>query len=161
MSTKKVYCNCFPKPYPIYNILYRNFSYNILDESFNQKINYVNLNVIKCLGIGFKNIRKNIIIWIIFVIFFLFCIFSCLSYIIENRKNKNNMVKIELGCELPLQDSSYTESELAIMPYNIAIQFDKRNYIYMYLGTLKYNHLIWFTFIIREPGNNIFLKIFA
>ena len=24
MSTKKVYCNCFPKPYPIYNILYRN-----------------------------------------------------------------------------------------------------------------------------------------
>ena len=45
------------------------------------------------------------------------------------------------------------------MPYNLAIEYDKRNFFEMYLGTIKYNHLIWFIFFIREYGNNIFLKI--
>ena len=150
---------CLTKSKPIYNILYRNFSYNVLDESFKQKVKNVNFKVIKCLGKGFKNIDKNIIKWIIIIIFLLFLIFSFLSYILENRKNKIKIVKIEIGCELPLQDSSYTDCELAIMPYNLAILYDKRNYWDMYFGTIKYNHLIWFTFITREYKNNIFLKM--
>ena len=78
------------------------------------------------------------------VIFLFFCIFIFLSYILENRKNKIKIVKIEIGCELPLQDSFYTDCELAIMPYNLVIQYDKRNYWDIYFGTVKYNHLIWF-----------------
>ena len=159
ISNKKINCNCLTKSKPIYNILYRNFSYNVLDESFKQKVQNVNFKVIKCLGKGFKNIDKNIFKWIIIIIFLFFLIFSFLSYILENRKNKIKIVKIEIGCELPLQDSSYSDCELAIMPYNLAIQYDKRNYWDMYFGTVKYNHLIWFTFITREYKNNIFLKM--
>ena len=89
----------------------------------------------------------------------LFCIFSFLAYLLENKKDKIKIVKIEIGCELSFQDNTYSNSELANMPFNLAIEYDKRNYLEIYFGTIKYNHLIWFTFIIREYGNNIFLKL--
>lgn len=90
-----------------------------------------------------------------FFIIFGFCIIR-----FEKRKsNKIEDVKIGTGCELPQEGSLYTDSELAIMPYNLAFQYDKRDYFQMYLGTVKYNNIIWFTFIIKEFINNIFLKI--
>lgn len=119
----------------------------------------VNFKVLKCLAKGFYNFRKNIFNWIILVILLLFSVFSSLAMLIENNKNKIKIDKIEIDCELPLEDSSYTDIELAIMPYDLALQYDKRNYWEIYLGKVKYNHLIWFTFIIKEYGNNIFLKL--
>ena len=159
LSNNKVICICYTKIEAKYNIIYRNFSSNILNSLFNKKISNVNFKVFKCIGKAFKNINKNIFIWIIILIFSIFCIFSYMAFVWENKNNNIKIVKIELGCELSIDDSSYKYNEFAIMPFDLANQYDKRDYFDIYIGTLKYNHIIWYTFILKDYSNNIFLKM--
>jgi hypothetical protein len=55
-------------------------------------------------------------------------------------------------------NSPFSDILLAVMPYNLAIEYDKRNIFKIYFGTVKYNHLIWFSFLNKEYGYNPFLK---
>ena len=160
ITNKKVYCECSIKTEAIYNILFRKFTSNSIDTSFNKKINNMNFKVLKCLSEGFKNISNNYLVWIMISLCNFFIIFGfCIIRFEKRKSNKIEDVKIGTGCELPQEGSLYTDSELAVMPYNLAFQYDKRDYFQMYLGTVKYNNIIWFTFIIKEFINNIFLKI--
>ena len=45
-----------------------------------------------------------------------------------------------------IENSSFSEIKLAVIPYEISLQNDKRNYFQMYIGTLKYNNIISFMF---------------
>ena len=45
-----------------------------------------------------------------------------------------------------IENSSFSEIKLAVIPYEISLQNDKRNYFQMYIGTLKYNNIISFIF---------------
>ena len=122
----------------------------------------MNVKVLKCLGKSFSNLGSNLFFWLIIIIFIIFVFFSYLASLLDVKTDKKKIVKIELkefGCELPYQNSSYTDSELAVMPYELAKIYDKRNFFQMYLGIIKYNHLISYTFIIKENSNNIFLKM--
>ena len=160
ITNKKVYCECSTKTEAIYNILFRKFISNSIDASFSKKIKNMNFKVLKCLGEGFKNISNNYLVWIMISVCIFFIIFGLCIIRFEKRKsNKIEDVKIGTGCELPQEGSLYTDSELAVMPYNLAFHYDKRDYFKMYLGTVKYNNIIWFTFVIKEYINNIFLKI--
>ena len=161
-SNKKIICNCPAKTEPKYNTIYRRLSSNIINSSFYKKVKNVNVKVLKCLGKSFSNLGSNLFFWLIIIIFIIFVFFSYLASLLDVKTDKKKIVKIELkefGCELPYQNSSYTDSELAVMPYELAKIYDKRNFFQMYLGIIKYNHLISYTFIIKENSNNIFLKM--
>ena len=157
-SNKKVSCNCYTKIEPKYNVIYRKFPSKNLNSLFNKKIKNVNFKVFKYIDKGLNGIDKNIFVWIIIFIFIIFCFLSYLSFIIENKKDNFKTVKIEIGCELETEYSSYRNNELTIMPFELAEQYDNRSYFDIYIGTLKYNHIIFYTFIIKEYINNIFLK---
>jgi hypothetical protein len=60
---------------------------------------------------------------------------------------------------LHLNESSSVEIQLTEMSFNSAIEEDKRQYLRMYIGILKYNHLITFTFIKKSNISNRYLKI--
>jgi len=148
--TEKVDCMCNVKIDQIYTTS-RNFSYNIEGQSFHKKITNVNFKVFQCVGKGFKNFFKNIGVYLILIIFASFCYFIFCS--IRYEKN-TNMTQIDMG-----NNTNFSDLLLAVMPYNLAIKHDKRNIFKIYLGTFKYNHLIWFSFINKEYGYNPFLKI--
>ena len=160
IDNKKVICECSVKEYANYLTSERNFAYNNIDESdFNKKISNVNFKVFQCIGQGFKHFSKNAGAIIILIILILFLVFSALSVKYE-KKNKNEIVKDDLKTDLHLNDySSSVEIILTEMSYNSAIEEDKRQYIRMYIGILKYNHLISFTFFKKSNIGNRYLKI--
>ena len=128
----------------------RKFSYNLEGKSFNKKITNVNFKVFQCVVKGFKNFFKNIGIYLILIIFATFCYFIFCSIKLEKDIN---MTQFDIG-----NNSPFSDILLAVMPYNLAIEYDKRNIFKIYFGTVKYNHLIWFSFLNKEYGYNPFLK---
>ena len=148
-STGKVGCMCNAKIEQIY-ITSRNFSYNIEGQSFKKKITNVNFKVFQCVGKGFNNFFKNIGVYLILIIFIAFCYFIFCS--IKYEKD-TIMTQFDIG-----NNTSFSDILLAVMPYNLAIEYDKRNIFKIYFGTVKYNHLIWFSFLNKEYGYNPFLK---
>ena len=149
-STEKVGCMCNAKVEQIYSTS-RKFSYNIEGQSFKKKITNVNFKVFKCVGKGFNNFFKNIGVYLILTIFITFCYYIFCS--IRYEKNAS-MTQFNIG-----NNSPFSDIILAIMPYGLAIEYDKRNFFKIYFGIVKYNHLIWFSFINKEYGYNPFLKI--
>ena len=137
ISNQKVDCDCYIKTIPKYITVSRHFANNNAAPSFGKKEKNVNFKVFQCLGEGFKNFVKNISVWIILLIFIGFCILSIFAILREKKKNNIN---VEIGTDLSLDDNSFKEIKLAEMSYDLAIDEDKRSYMRMYFGTLKYNH---------------------
>lgn len=159
INNKKVECDCPVKENTIYLTSERNFAYNTIDESvFNKKISNVNFKSFQCIGKGFKNISKNPGAIIILIILVIFLIFSILSVKYEMKYKKVNVIN-DIRTNLNLNESSSVEIQLTEMNYNSAIEEDKRQYFRMYIGILKYNHLITFTFVKKSNISNRYLKI--
>ena len=158
ITNQKVDCDCYAKTETKYNVFDRNFSNNTIDTTFNKKISNVNIKVFQCIGKGFKNITKNIGVWIILVIFIGFLILSFFAFLFDN--NNKNKIKVKMDEEIPeLGNHSFSDIDLTIIPYELALKNDKRKLHKMYFGIIKYNHLIFFTFITKGLEKNIFLKI--
>ena len=71
-------------------------------------------------------------------------------------KNKNNNIKpdnIENN-----QKENLDNFELNNLEYDLAIKLDKRNFLETYLSILKREHLIFFTFLIRNDYNIVSIK---
>ena len=156
---KKVQCDCSIKEYVTYLTSERNFAYNAIDESvFNKKISNVNFKVFQCMGKGFQKISKNPGAIIILILLIIFLIFSLLSVKYEMKNKRENIIN-DIRTNLNLNEASSVEIQLTEMSYNSAIEEDKRQYFRMYIGILKYNHLITFTFIKKSNISNRYLKI--
>jgi hypothetical protein len=110
------------------------------------------------MGKGFKNFSKNAGAIIMLIILILFLIFSLLSVKYEMKYKTENVIN-DIRTDLHLNESSSVEIQLTEMSFNSAIEEDKRQYLRMYIGILKYNHLITFTFIKKSNISNRYLKI--
>ena len=158
ITNRKVDCECFTKTEPKYNIFHRNFSNNTIDSSFNKKLSNVNFKVFQCIGKGFMNFTRNIGVWILLIIFICFFILS--FFAISFEKNNKNKINVEMDEEIPeLGKTSYSDINFTIMPYELALKNDRRKFYQMYLGIIKFNHLIFFSFITKGVERNLFLKI--
>ena len=153
ITNNKVTCDCYTKIQPKYNSLLRNFTYNKLNEEFNKTYNNVNFRVFKCLNKSFENFTKNIGVWIILILFLLFCFISILTILSKIKSKKLNVQNI-LEEE---NTSSFSETNLSLMPYEHALRKEKRNYLEIYIGMIKYNNII--VSIFYTKNNNRYLKI--
>ena len=153
ITSNKVTCDCYTKIQPKYNSLLRNFTYNKLNDEFNKTYNNVNFRVFKCLNKSFEKFNKNIGVWIILILFLLFCFISVLTLLLNIKRNQLNTQNI------PEEDntSSYSETNLTLMPYENALRNEKRNYLEIYIGMIKYNNIIISIFYTKN--NNRYLKI--
>ena len=156
-ETQKVECDCKTKTEAIYIPFYRTFISNQIDND--NTISNVNFKVFQCLGEGFKNFVENIGAWIMLIIFLGFI--GLYIFIIFLKKNLKK-VKNDMEEQNQEEGISYlsTDIKLADMPYELAIQKDQRKYLQMYLGTIKFNHMIFFSFINNKNENEVlFLRI--
>ena len=157
ISNQKVDCNCYTKTEPKYNRMDRNFTNNTIGSSFNKKISNANFKVFQCLGKGFNNFGKNISAYIILLIFFGFIGLSLVAIFFENNKS---VVKSETVDNIQIQDkNSSTNNNLTLMTYDSALKRDNRKYFEIYLDTIKYNHLIFYTFKNKIFEKNIYLRL--
>ena len=154
INTYKVNCDCKIKIEPKYNYLFRNFSDNKINSDFNKKISHMNFQVLKCINEGSKNFTENIGVWLILIIFLFFCILSVFAILFDINLNKLNIE----GEPSENENLNYSEIKLSVMPYELSLLNDKRNFIQMYLGILKYNNIISFTFISKSIKNK-YLKM--
>lgn len=157
ITNNKVNCDCFTKTEPKYNIFFRNFLNTTTDSSFEKKISNVNFKVMQCIGKGFQNFSKNIGVYIILVIFLCFIAVSILAILIGN---KVVLKEGETEAEIKVEDKNTSINDnLIIMDYDLALKKDDRKYYQMYFETIKYNHLIYYTFIDKIFEKNFFLKL--
>jgi len=74
----------------------------------------------------------------------------------KNNKSKTNVSKIIRQVQKIMK---YNDDELNNLPYNLAIQHDKRTYCKYYISLLKLNHDLFFSFFVTNDYNSKIIKI--
>ena len=77
--------------------------------------------------------------------------------VIFNQKIKNNLLSPLQNKEIE-EEKNFDDFELNNMDYLEAIQYDQRNFIKTYWSILKREHIIIFTFFIRNDYNIVHIK---
>ena len=149
-ETQKVECDCKTKTEAMYIPFNRTFFSNNVESD--KTISNVNFKVFKCLGEGIKNFTENIWAWIMLVIIVGFIALGIFIIFYPKTLKKE---KIEIEEQNQEEEISYSSSDikLADMSYELALQKDQRKYLPMYLGIIKFNHMIFYNFINNKNEN--------
>ena len=77
---------------------------------------------------------------------------NCSQKITNNNKNQNKINKIKMIME-------FTDKEINLLSYELALKNDKRTYCQYYISLLKTNHDFIFSFLYNKDYNSKIIKI--
>ena len=81
----------------------------------------------------------------------------------EKSINKNNIVKSKSNKQKTIEKvkniMEYNDDEINKLPYELAIQYDKRSYFVYYISLLKTNHNLIFSFFYNKDYNSRIIKV--